>query len=251
MKCIRPLDGPTPGLARYLARAGANATWARFRRNQDDRRELFETLTDLQHGICGYCEIDIREDDRQIEHVIPQNEPQNEPQEGAARALDPTNLIVCCLGGTRGTLDDERFLPTSPASISCGQAKDNSTDPDFIDPRTLPALPSLTRVRYDGRIEADRDACERTDFFVDAVNRSIEILGLNVERLRLARRERWRALEDNWQEHFDDLEVMAAAARMELLPQPDGRLSKFFTTSRSYFSSVGESVLAECPEDWI
>ena len=247
MKRIRPLDVPTPGLVRYLVRAGTNATWARFRRNQDDRRELFEALTDLQHGLCGYCEIDLREDDRQIEHVIPQNE----PQEGAARALDPTNLLVCCLGGTREALDDERFLPTSPVNVSCGQAKDDSTDPDFIDPRTLPALPSLMRVRYDGRIEADRDACERTGFFADAVNKTIEILGLNVERLRLARREHWRALEDNWQEHFDDLEIMEAASRVELLPQPDGRLSKFFTTSRSYFSSVGENVLAEYPEDWL
>jgi len=247
MKRIRPLDGPTPGLARYLAHAGANATWERFRRNQDRRHELYEALTDLQHGLCGYCEIDLREDDRQVEHVIARNQ----PQEGAARALDPANLILCCLGGTKETSDNRRFLPTTPASLSCGQAKDNSADPDFIDPRTLPALPSLTRVRYDGRIEADRDACEKTGFSVDAVNKTIEILGLNVGRLRLARRERWRALDDNWQEHLGDLEIIEAASRMELLPQPNGRLLEFFTTSRSYFSPLGENILAERPADWI
>ena len=213
MKRIRALDGPTPGLDRYLARAGGDATWERFRRNRSYRRELFEALTDLQHGLCGYCEIDLREDDRQIEHVIPRNE----PQEGTARALDPSNLIACCLGGTKEATDNDRFLRTTPASVSCGQAKDDSVDPDFIDPRKLPALPSLTRVNLNGRIEADREACEARGIPAAKVEKTIEISGLNVERLRLAREKRWRALDDQWREHHDDLEAMIAAAKGELM----------------------------------
>ena len=247
MKRIRALDGPTPGLDRYFARAGADATWERFRRNQDYRRELFEALTDLQHGLCGYCEIDLREDDRQIEHVIPRNE----PQEGTARALDPANLIACCLGGTKEATDNERFLRTTPASVSCGQAKDDSVDPDFIDPRKLPALPSLTRVGLNGRIEADSEACDSQGIPAASVEKTIEILGLNVERLRLAREKRWRALDDNWREHNDDREVMMAAANGELKPSNAGDLPKFFTTSRSYFAPLSESILKTDPQAWI
>ena len=61
------------------------------------------------------------------------------------------------------------------------------TDADFIDPRKLPALPSLLRVGYDGRIEANLDACRETGFTAGAVEKTIDVLGLNSERLRRAR----------------------------------------------------------------
>ena len=247
MKRIRTLEGPTPGPARYLAHAGAEATWERFRRNQDHRHELAEALAYLQRRLCGYCEINLREGDRQIEHVIPRSDPKH----GVARALDPANLIVCCLGGTRKA-DDEHSLPTTPASVRCGQDKTNSANPDFIDPRTLPALPALTRVRYDGRIEADQDVCERVGFSAKAINKTINTLGLNVERLRIAREKRWRRLVDAWQEHHSDPAVMEAAARSELLSSSDeGSLPRFFTASRSYFAELGERILAENPAAWV
>ena len=44
---------------------------------------------------------------------------------------------------------------------------------------------------------------------------------------------------------------MQAAARTELLPSADGRLSRFFTASRTYFADVGERILAEDPDAWI
>ena len=250
MKRIRALEKPTPGLARYLARAGAEASWRGFRRRSPDRsRELVDALTRLQHGLCGYCEIDLREEDCQIEHVIPRSG----PQDGAARALDSTNMIACCRGGELESLsaDEERFWPPLRENMSCGQAKDDTTDADFIDPRTLPALPSLVQVGYDGRVEADRDACEEAGFSTEAVKKTIDILRLNAERLRRVREERWRALEDNWQEHQDDHELMEAAACVELLQKHDGSLTKFFTTSRSYFAPWGERILEEEPREWI
>ena len=250
MKRIRGLDAPTPGLARYLANAGPEASWQGFRRRNPGRsHELVEALTRLQHGLCGYCEIDLREEDRQIEHIVPRSD----PIEGEERSLDATNMIACCRGGELAELsaDEERFRTPRPENLSCGQAKRNTTSADFIDPRTLPALPSLLRVGYDGRIQADQAACEETEHSVDAVNWTIKTLGLNVERLRVARERHWRALEDSWLEHLDDLEVMEAAARGELLPQDDHRPPKFFTTSRSYFAPWGETILEEEPREWI
>ena len=124
-------------------------------------------------------------------------------------------------------------------------------DPDFVDPRTLPALPSLTRVRFDGEIRVDEKACAAAATDAGRVKRTIDILGLNVERLRLAREKRWRALSDNWQEHYNDPQVMMEAARLELSPGDDAHLPRFFTTSRSYFAPVAEEILAEAPQTWI
>ena len=209
---------------------------------------------DLQHGLCGYCEIDLRDGDRQIEHVIPRSDRNH----GAAHALDAANLIVCCLGGElenrfgpAGGNGEERFLPPLPDNRSCGLAKGDNTDAEFVDPRTLPALPSLTRVLPTGKIEADTDACQAHNMNAVRVEKTIAILGLNVKRLRRAREKRWDALNENWESYFDDPVVMEGEARGELLQNDDGNLPKFFTTSRSYFSAFGESILAKRPEDWI
>ncbi len=107
------------------------------------------------------------------------------------------------------------------------------------------------RVRFDGRIVADETACAGASIEASRVSRTIEILGLNVERLRLAREKRWRALSDNWQEHLDDAQAVQEAARVELSPGEAGCLRRFFTTSRSWFGPVAEGTLAEAPQVWI
>ncbi len=248
MKPIRKLDGPTPLLRDYLDDAGGQVSWEHFRGNSGRRRELLETLTGRQHGLCGYCEIDgLRKNAWQVEHVIPRNDLKHR----AAGELDYTNLIVCCLGGTKQSDDAEKFLAPVPDNMSCGQAKGDKVDADFIDPRMLPALPSVTRVNFDGRIEADTDACKAHGIASARIKKTIKILGLNVERLRLAREKRWNALNENWESHFNDSQVMEAAACIELLPNEKDRLPRFFTTSRSYFAAYGEGVLAVPPRGWI
>ena len=76
-------------------------------------------------------------------------------------------------------------------TYDCGQAKGNQIDEDFIDPLRLPAMPSLVRVLDDGRIEADETACQSAKFHFDSVTRTIDILNLNAERLRLNREKWW------------------------------------------------------------
>ena len=252
MKRIRMLDGPTPGLADYLDREGDAASWDRFRSHQAGaaHRELLDTLQRVQHGLCGYCEIDLIERDRQVEHVVPRN-PRTDPRGTGTRVFDARNLIACCKGGTLASGGEERRRDPVKHNRSCGEAKGNSSDPGLLDPRSLPALPSLVRVRMDGRIEADDDACAATGVPVESVHRTIHILRLNVERLRRARAKRWRALNDNWSDWLDDAEAMAAAAREELLPDDSGRLPRFFTTSRSFFGPLGEEILVEEPHEWV
>lgn len=252
MKHIRALHEPASGLRDYLDHV-RDPEWDEFRSHDagGSHKELLDGLTDLQHGLCGYCEIDLIELDRQVEHWVPRSDPV-----GASRALDVTNMIACCKGGTEGAYgsnrlaDETRYREPVRRHQSCGQKKGGQVNDDLIDPRTLPALPSLTRVIVNGRMEADVPACESVGVSADRVRRTIEFLGLNVGRLRDARERHWRALSDAWEDFAEDLGVMEEAARGELLPKK-GRLPRFFTTNRSYFGSVSERVLDERPRAWI
>ena len=257
MKRIGKLRGPTPGLEAYLNEGHAGEqSWEGFR-NHDagaSYRELVNDLATLQRGLCGYCEIDLTEIDRQVEHVIPRSD----PNRGALEELNPENMVACCLGGAARNLygpgtngDKGRYLKPVKPNLSCGQAKGEAIYTEFVDPRTLPALPSVTKVYPNGVIEADQHACAGCGVSANRVNRTIGILGLNAERLRLRRERRWRALNQSWREHFNDPVLMARAVREEILPNATGHLPRFFTTSRSYFAPFGEGILQQNTDDWV
>lgn len=246
MKRIRYLTYPTPGLVAYLELEGRGADWEGFRNHDSGAayRELIEALLGIQHGLCGYCEIDLAEFDRQVEHVVPRSSP-----EGVKRELEPANLIACCKGGTRKhEVDNERKLDPIRQNRSCGEAKSDIIDPYFIDPRALPAFPPVVRVRRDGKIVADKAACTKTGFSFEKTRKTIEILGLNVERLRTARQRRWNALNDGLKE-CGTYEEIHDRARATLLPQSN-ELAKFFSTNRSFFP-MSEEILMKHAEEWV
>lgn len=254
MKTIRALNNPTSGLAEYLNAVGKSANWEEFRSHNAGAayRELRDALIQNQHGLCAYCEIELIVLDYQIEHVIPQSD----PQYGASGEVDIANLIACCKGGTSSVFassqkgsDEGRYLKPIKCNMSCGQAKGNRSDADFLDPRKLPALPSLTKVLRDGRIEADEEACRLEGMSPIRVTRTIEILNLNAERLRLAREKWWNDLVDR-SGQIDDLDMMNDWIRSVLIPDADDLLTSFFTTSRCYFGPLGERVLARQPQTW-
>ena len=248
MKIVRRLENPTDGLARYLSDVREKADWEEFRSHERGKsiEELGSALLETQHGICGYCEIGIDDSNRQIEHVVPQSD----PRQGAALMFDSRNMMACCLGGTRPGDDPARFRQPVRSNMSCGQRKSDKTHPNFVDPRILPAAPSLTRVTPDGRIAPDETACADAGFAADNIRDTIEFLGLNVERLRVAREELWRSLDRNWRGSVDDDGLMRAAAR-EALRLTSGKLPSFFTTVRSWFGHWAEEILMEPPRDWI
>lgn len=235
---------PPPGLSSYLGQA-AEPRYEEFRSYEGGAayKELITDLVALQRALCGYCEIELTDLDRQIEHVAPQS---RHPD----RVLDTTNMMACCKGGSSPTEDEERFLKPPKRNLSCGQAKADRDDPQFHDPRTLPALPSLLAVRHDGRIHANRNEC-RSEEEIAEIENTIGILGLNVERLRVARERRWKDLLAVWAQHFQKAEYMIQGARRELLPREDGHLANFFTTRRSFFGSHGEQVLSLAPASWV
>ena len=248
MKKIHEFKNPTSGLAEYLNLVGDNANWIEFRSHMSGAsyEELSESLTRNQHGLCAYCEIAI-DGWRQVEHVTPQSDAES----GIARALDIANMVACCLGGTRPEAGSRRGR--KPGRPSCGQAKGDQWDQHFLDPREIPVLPSLMRVIDNGVIEADETACEVAGFLPGRVTRTIEILNLNSERLRLAREKRWDGLHEELGQVYDaaDPEVVNDWMRSELTPDEAGCLVQFFTTSRSYFAPLSEDILAEDPQEWV
>ena len=258
MKRICTLASPPPGIDAYLKQPDAPMEWDAFRRT--DRcafRELRDALAARQHGLCGYCEINLVSNDVQVEHFIPQSD----SRQGDALALDCTNLIACCKGGSEsmfeaGALNDaERFQRPVTGNASCGQAKGSRRLPVSIDPRRLPASPPLFRVEeVNGEMIADSDACSLVGINVAEVQQAIDVLGLNAPRLQRARLTR---LENLMQVEVEQMVMpdypvfMANWVRAELLPDGDGNLLEFFTTRRSYFGGLAERILAETPQAWI
>ncbi len=258
MKRISERNKPTPGLAEYLKVVGDNASWNDFRDHNAGASysELIEKLIDVQHGLCGYCEINLTDLDRQIEHIIPRRG----QQQGASREVDITNMIACCKGGTSSVFasserssDEDRYLEPVKDNMSCGQKKRDLNDAEFLEPRKLPALPSLTKVLVDGRIEVNENACKSAGIPAVRVTRTIEILNLNAKRLRSVREKQWNNLEEEADQigDPDDSDIMDAWMRSVLMPDDAGRLVPFFTTTRSYFGPLAERVLKQQPQAWI
>ena len=253
MKRIRVLAEPTRGLQEYHDSVD-NPSWDEFCSHNAGAslRELRDTLARNQHELCAYCEIDIRQPPRQLEHVVPRSD----AALGERKALDVANLVACCLGGTvrpagPGHAGGDRYRAPVGTNMSCGQAKGNENDGAFIDPRALAESPSVMTVGRDGRIEADEAACQAARVVAEPVTRTIKILRLNAPRLRLAR-QKWRtALVEISSRHVGDADGMGAWIRAVLTPDGDGRLSPFFTTSRCYFGGAAERVLDEQPRTWI
>lgn len=255
MKPVKALETAPQGLTDYLRSEGNAATWDDFRDYQagESYREMRERLVALQHGLCCYCEIGLLGSDRQIEHVVPRGA----PDVGKAQALQPSNLAACCKGGSarsfaaNGLADEDRYAQPVARNLSCGQAKADATDPDFLDPRDLPHSVPLFRVRRDGRLDPHPESCRSAGVPVAHAQWTIEILGLNVRRLRRARRKVWRKLGEHWADWLDDPNLATVAARQVLLPDEGERLAAFFTTGRTWFGPLAERVLSQRPRRWI
>lgn len=257
MKRIRALQGPTPGLQAYCAEAAGDGSWEGFRSFQgstDAYWELAEALEAQQHGLCGYCEVALHprsqhRRNRQVEHFRPRSSHRD-------AALDYANLIACCTGAGSPpeTNSDQGGRRRRSRYVSCGSAKGDAPSENLLDPRHLPATPSVFRVLIDGSIEADLGACELVGIDVSTVERTIDVLGLNIPRLRSARERRWSSLRDSMDERLSEAEQVRASAELELLPDQEDRLPGYFTTARSFFYSrtdIVDDLLGEAPQRWV
>jgi len=254
MKRIAGLPDAPPSLARFNADPAVRKTWEAFDayENRAARRELVGELQKRQHGLCAYCEIELRDDDRRIEHFVPRSD----PTIGTALTFDHANLMAVCHGGSRPkfdtdgeTPDPRRYRRPPKANASCDVAKANRPASAFLDPRSIPPSPSLLAVGADGTLAPNAAACDHHCISVVEVAEHINGLSLNCERLNLARAAvRATLLElglTTPETHY------RAWVESNILPDQEGQLQPFFTTRRSLFGPLAEAILVRPPQAWI
>jgi 5-methylcytosine-specific restriction endonuclease McrA len=88
-------DGIEPQELKEFRVARPNATWDDFRNEaQDAYKRLLEQVVSHQCGLCAYCEIDLSETDRMIEHF----HPKSDMSSGHNWGLDFENMLATCKG---------------------------------------------------------------------------------------------------------------------------------------------------------
>ena len=140
------------------------------------KKEVHNSLTLLQNGLCVYCEENLYKYGFHIEHIL-------------SKTLNPlltfeyTNLSLSCI--ENGTISSE----TTDNPISCGHAplkRDNIYDENlFIKPTEIGSS-SLFQYKINGEI-APADGISTHD--ISRVEHTIEVLNLDCLRLNRDRRE--------------------------------------------------------------
>lgn len=239
-------DGREPQELKDFREIRPDATWEDFKNEaQEGYKRLVEQIVSHQNGQCAYCEINLTEYDRMIEHF----HPKSDTSSGHNWALDFHNMLATCKGGTNPHSKDEmRFVDPLPENLSCDQRKgDKILDGVILHPRDIPASPPVFQVGMTGELRPHEKHCKQTGVAVEKIQAAIdtENLNLNCNRLKDARRTVWDQLllrEYNG-EPADKL------MNEYLLPENDGRLFRFFTTIRSYFSPDAEQIIRLIPSD--
>lgn len=239
-----------------------NSSWDQMKREAPQAYQgcRLQLIYD-QHGLCAYCEIDIRDNDPlkcQIEHFYPQAASSTNHN----WALDWRNLLAVCNGGTRKENQDIGFyLEPTDQNLSCDAHKNRMIQTNrlpercdgwILNPLQLAVTSSLFRLEMStGRLLPDAVACEASQPWpnnqyasIEAlVQHSIDAFNLNCDRLTQARLRVIRDIERNKkrqrEQGFNSHDGLANLARRYFRIVWPG----FFTTIRLCLGAGAESHL--------
>ncbi|MEA5550983.1 retron system putative HNH endonuclease [Anabaena cylindrica UHCC 0172] len=214
--------------------------WSDLKKNRETLNAIRDTLASDQKGLCAYCEMSLHEKNRSVEHFMPRNQSTKENNHD----LDWQNMLGICLppGGMKDDdLENLQLLNNSPC---CGKKKDGDIpDNKLLNPLTLPTLRLFKFSSEDGEIRPDEIACLKVGIPVENVQFTIDILGLNVLRLKDQRLviidEINKELDDETID-INDLEEKVAA---EYLGDGTDNWPRFFTTYRWVLGAGAEKHL--------
>jgi uncharacterized protein (TIGR02646 family) len=157
--------------------------WNDLKKNKKTLIAIRDNLEKDQKGLCAYCEIELNETNRSVEHFIPCNQSTLDNNYD----LQWSNLLAVCLppGSLIDTdLSQVENLDKVPC---CGKKKDNFVPNEhFLNPLNLPSL-SLFTVSLTGEIKPNIVNCKNLGILVEYVQLTIDRLGLNVSRLQRLR----------------------------------------------------------------
>lgn len=245
MKCVNKGEEPEGDvLSTYAAKHAKQPTprkWKQFASNRKRADTVRKALQRDQKGLCAYCEIDLTEQDRAVEHFKPcvlTDQRHNWD-------LDWRNMLLTCRGGLdREAADGEDAyrLSLPPARESCcGKAKDGFKDVEqLLNPLKLtdvPCFPALFAFkRQTGEIVPDGDRCSQAGVPVEKAQFTIERLNLNVQRLKDNRRDVILAVEEQLVQAIEEAGEMSSEFESRIAEQVFGDGTNdwppFFTTIR-------------------
>ena len=238
----------------------AAADWSDFR--DAKRSAAYKALRSLiisdQGGLCAYCEQNIStrpSSSRRLEHFHSKSDTS---QPGVNWALEWSNVIAVCLGGS-SSIDDDHTRHPMPTNLSCDAFKahlencgkiSKANEGNVLNPQEIPAFPNLfTFDKATGELKTDYKVCGSVEFqgqnvhasLSELVDKTIEVFNLNCQRLcdeRLVMLVHYsqqvaRARKANNKNIFDQL-----AARWFSQSWPS-----FFTTRRALLGKYAESYL--------
>ncbi|MEA5618018.1 retron system putative HNH endonuclease [Cronbergia sp. UHCC 0137] len=214
--------------------------WSDLKSNRDTFNAVRNTLSSDQKGLCAYCEMSLHQTNRSVDHFIPRG--QSTPEKNYD--LDWQNMLAICLppGGLND--DDLQNLQLPHNSPCCGKKKDNISDGQLLNPLELPTLRLFEFSSKDGEIRPDKNACMLVGIPVESAQFTIEILGLNVPRLKDQRlvviEEITKELDDETID-INDLEEKLAA---EYFGDDTTNWPRFFTTIRWILGAGAERHLS-------
>lgn len=230
-----------------------DGTWEKFRHSRANYQEIKRALLADQHGLCAYCEIEIKEalhpeqvDDFRVEHFYPKSA---SVRGGHNYHLDWQNMLGVCHGGSQPKVEeaDWRYSP-SHNERSCDVLKGSKEIAGrILNPLLLPARARVFRYNMeDGYMSVDKKTCP-AELRRKAEN-TIRELNLNAARLKRMRLEVIRTLFDAEvryvSEGMQPEEACELLAEQWLTPDEEGNCLPFFSVMRYYLGESAEAVLA-------
>jgi uncharacterized protein (TIGR02646 family) len=155
--------------------------WKDVKGNRETYDAIRTTLLSDQKGLCAYCEMALTTENRSVEHFIPCEISTKEKNHD----LDWSNMLAVCLdpGGLEKT--NSQPIKIEKSDFCCGKKKNNFVpDGRLLNPLELPVSRLFRFNSEDGRIEPDDIACQQVGIPLENLEFTIEMLNLNVTRLR-------------------------------------------------------------------
>jgi uncharacterized protein (TIGR02646 family) len=259
---VKPIATPTepPCLAAWRADHPV-ATWGEFKAANRDAdgergcaREVLETLLESQHGVCAFCEIELRAPHAlwsQVEHWHPKDPTR---YQGHNWGLDFSNFMAGCEGGERDKPDVGRSLPPISETRHCGPAKDNEDYTTILlDPRKdVPIAAPTWTFNASGEMSVNKQA---PPAIAARAEQTIKLLNLDSRVLQRLRAQLWedlnRDIDAVWAALGGTEEDIARAydrLTEDKLALTGNRLEPFWSTIRSFLGPPAEAWIAANPQ---
>ena len=175
-------------LTRYRQRYPRD-TWDKFHhRSRDGYRQVKRQILQDQHGLCAYCEINIkltdeedRVDDFRVEHFHPKVGTENEERN---YHLEWKNMLGVCHGGSQPRVAEAGYrFSRSKEDRSCDVPKGGkSINAEILNPLQIPAREMLFCYdSFSGAMSVDEERCP--EMLRKKASNTITELNLNAPRL--------------------------------------------------------------------